>query len=64
MPSHTNEPLAIEANNIATAGLDPDQQAQFRGYLLTLIDNLERDEAEAALQGKRVPPTRGRTGDI
>lgn len=53
------EPLAVEVNSVAAAGLDEATQEAMRGALLTIIENLERDEAEAAARGVRMPPTRG-----
>lgn len=52
------EPLAIEANDLAVAGLDAEEQAILRRSLTTIIRNLERDEVEAADRGVRMPPTR------
>jgi hypothetical protein len=57
------EPLAIEANDAAVAGLSSTEQQELRRMLLTIIGNLERDEAEAASRGLRVPPTRA-SGEI
>lgn len=57
------EPLAVEANEVAVAGLDADAQALLRRSLLTMIANLEADEAAAAARGLRMPPTRG-AGDV
>lgn len=55
------EPLAIEANDIAVAGLTEDEQLILRKALAVMIRNLERDEAAAARRGIRVPPTKGRS---
>lgn len=55
------EPLAVEANELAVAGLDEEEQAVLRRALTTMIRNLERDEAEAAERGRRVPPTRAQS---
>ncbi|WP_407496647.1 MarR family winged helix-turn-helix transcriptional regulator [Pseudooceanicola sp. MF1-13] len=52
------EPLAIEANELAVDGLSEDEQHVLRKALTTMIRNLERDEADAARRGQRVPPTR------
>jgi DNA-binding MarR family transcriptional regulator len=52
------EPLAIEANDAAVAGLSSTELQELRRMLLIIIGNLERDEAEAASRGLRVPPTR------
>jgi DNA-binding MarR family transcriptional regulator len=53
------EPLAVEANDVALAGLSAEDEAVLRRMLLTIIANLEADEAAAAARGQRVPPTRG-----
>lgn len=58
------EPLAIEANEVAAEGLSATEREDFRRYLLILIRNLERDEAEASKKGLKVPPKRGWTGDV
>ena len=52
------EPLAVEANEKAVVGLDVGEQAALRRALLTMIRNLERDEADAAALGMKVPATR------
>ena len=52
------EPLAVDANEAAVAGLDQDDQAELRRMLLTIIENLKADEVAAARRGVRVPPTR------
>lgn len=52
------EPLAIEANEIAVAGLSQDEQQILRHALTQVIKNLEADEAEAAARGQKVPATR------
>lgn len=54
------EPLAIEANEIAVDGLGEDEQRILRKALAVMIRNLEKDEADAALRGMRVPPTKGK----
>lgn len=53
------EPLAIEVNEIASEGLSDKDIAKFRKYLITVIENLTKDEARELSEGKRVPPTRG-----
>jgi DNA-binding MarR family transcriptional regulator len=53
------EPLAVDANAVATRGLGEDELKTLRHALVTIIGNLERDEDEAAQRGLRVPPTRG-----
>ncbi|WP_417599127.1 MarR family winged helix-turn-helix transcriptional regulator [Pararhodobacter oceanensis] len=51
-------PLAIEANEVAVEGLSLQTQQVLRDALGVIIDNLARDEIEAAERGLRVPPTR------
>lgn len=53
------EPLAVEANDLAVAGLSDDEQQVLRKALSVMIANLERDEADAARRGVKIPPTRG-----
>ncbi|SDO06361.1 DNA-binding transcriptional regulator, MarR family [Lutimaribacter pacificus] len=53
------EPLAVEANEIAVAGLSAEEQRILRKALAVMIRNLENDEADAARRGVRVPPTKG-----
>ena len=55
------EPLAVEANDIAVQGLSTDELRILRRSLNVIIANLERDEAEAAARGIRIPPTRTAT---
>jgi len=52
------EPLAVEANDVAVAGLSAAEQETLRDALLRIIANLERDEEEAAARGLKMPPTR------
>lgn len=52
------EPLAIEANELAVEGLTADEQLVLRKALTVMITNLERDEADAARRGERIPSTR------
>jgi len=52
------EPLAIEVNTLAMAGLSDDEALMLRRGLYTLIQNLERDEVQSARKGRRVPATR------
>jgi DNA-binding MarR family transcriptional regulator len=52
------EPLALEANEIAVQGLSAAERDVLRRALLLIIDNLARDEAEAAAAGRTMPPTR------
>ena len=51
-------PLAEEVNAIAVAGLDERAIAAMREGLLSMIDNLARDEALAAGEDRRMPSTR------
>lgn len=53
------EPLAVEVNDVALVGLGEEERAVLRRGIFTVIQNLERDEAEAASRGLRVPATRG-----
>lgn len=53
------EPLALETNDIAVNGLSAEEQQILRRGLLTIIENLERDEVDAAEKGMKMPPTRG-----
>lgn len=52
------EPLAVEANDTAVAGLSAEEQRVLRRSLTVMIANLEQDETDAASRGLRVPPTR------
>lgn len=52
------EPLAVDVNDIAVRGLDEADQIVLRRALLTVIANLEADEAAAARRGERMPSTR------
>jgi len=58
------EPLAVEANEVAVEGLTEAERAVLRRALLTIIDNLDRDEAAAAERGVRMPPTRMPSVDV
>ena len=51
-------PLAEEVNRIAIAGLEDDEIGVMRKALLSMIDNLARDEANAAQDHRRIPSTR------
>jgi len=53
------EPLAVDANDSAMAGLDAAQQEALHRMLIHILSNLESDEAEAEARGQRIPPTRG-----
>lgn len=52
------EPLAVEANEVALTGIPENMREELRGYLITILDNLARDEAEATARGIKVPATR------
>lgn len=52
------EPLAIEANEVATRGLSKAEVEELRRMLNVLIENLSLDERQAAAEGRSVPPTR------
>lgn len=54
----TLEPLAVEVNDVALAGLSAVDREALREALLTILQNLDSDEAEARSKGRRVPPTR------
>jgi DNA-binding MarR family transcriptional regulator len=51
-------PLAEEVNAIAVRGVKPADIAVARHMLLTIIDNLARDETESASTQRRIPSTR------
>lgn len=53
------EPMAVEANAVALAGLGAEEQENLRRTLISILENLSRDEAEAEARGLRIPPTRG-----
>lgn len=53
------EPLALEANETAVAGLTAEERGTLRKALAAIIRNLGEDEADAARRGVRVPPTKG-----
>ena len=52
------EPLAVEANDLAVAGLSDDEQKVLRKALTLMIHNLEHDERAAAKRGQKMPATR------
>ncbi|SFF02624.1 DNA-binding transcriptional regulator, MarR family [Sulfitobacter brevis] len=52
------EPLAIETNDLALAGLSNEEVRVLRHALDVVIRNLEQDEVESASRGVRVPSTR------
>ncbi len=51
-------PLAEEVNQIAVAGMAPARIAAARDMLLTMIQNLARDEAAQLTGARRMPSTR------
>ena len=51
-------PLAEEVNAIAVSGLGEREVATMRKALLAMVDNLARDEAQAAGEDRRMPSTR------
>jgi DNA-binding MarR family transcriptional regulator len=57
------EPLALEVNDAAMAGLSKKAQEDLRHALAVMIRNLENDEQDAAARGVRVPPTKGNTAN-
>ncbi len=52
------EPLAVDVNDTAIGGLSEAEEQTLRHALLTIIDNLNADEENAAQRGIKVPPTR------
>ncbi|RMH48790.1 MAG: MarR family transcriptional regulator [Alphaproteobacteria bacterium] len=56
------EPLAIEANEVALAGLDAGQREALRAALLGILNNLQADEAAHGARGLRIPSTRSWSG--
>lgn len=54
----TLEPLALEVNSVALAGIAETDREKLRDLLFTIIGNLERDEEAALSQGRKMPPTR------
>ncbi|MBP5857443.1 MarR family transcriptional regulator [Marivibrio halodurans] len=57
------EPLAVDANEAALAGIPEEQREVLRTNLITILENLEKDEAEAEARGLKVPATRSNFGD-
>lgn len=51
-------PLAEEVNEVALAGVPPEDIAATRRTLLAMIENLARDEADASSTTRRMPSTR------
>ena len=54
------EPLAVEVNDVALAGVSDDERQALRSILTRIIANLEDDERRLGDRGRRVPPTRTR----
>jgi len=52
------EPMAVETNDIALAGLEDDGVKQLRRALSIMIRNLEQDEKQGADRGLKIPSTR------
>ncbi|HAI28864.1 MULTISPECIES: MarR family winged helix-turn-helix transcriptional regulator [Thalassospira] len=52
------EPLAVEVNEVALAGLSSSELDIIRKGMLLILDNLEEDERKAGEEGRKVPPTR------
>lgn len=52
------EPMAVDVNAVALAGLKAKDVNTLRLALLTVIDNLTQDEATKSDAGFRMPPTR------
>lgn len=57
------EPLALEANEVALRGVSAEDQQRLHAALLTVLENLSADEAEAEAAGLKVPPTRSFISD-
>lgn len=55
---NTLVPLAEKVNEVALAGISPEDVAITRRTLLRMIDNLAEDEARAAADERRMPSTR------
>ena len=51
-------PLAEEVNEIAVRNVAPDDIATTRKTLLTILENLAREEVESAAKDRRIPSTR------
>jgi MarR family transcriptional regulator, organic hydroperoxide resistance regulator len=51
-------PLAEEVNRVAVAGVPPEHIAATRDTLLTIIENLARDDAQSQDPERRIPSTR------
>jgi DNA-binding MarR family transcriptional regulator len=57
------EPLAVEANAAALAGITDEDHDWLRKTLIHILGNLEKDEADAEARGQRILPTRGKISD-
>jgi DNA-binding MarR family transcriptional regulator len=51
-------PLAEEVNRVAVSGVEADDLARAREILLSIIENLARDEEQSENPARRVPSTR------
>jgi DNA-binding MarR family transcriptional regulator len=51
-------PLAEEVNRVAVTGVSPEDLARSREILITIIENLARDETQSGNTARRVPSTR------
>ncbi|MEQ8710337.1 MAG: MarR family transcriptional regulator [Rhodospirillales bacterium] len=58
------QPLAEEVNDASVQGLSGDDIRQLRQALLIMAGNLDADEQRALEDGRGVPATRGRNGQI
>ena len=56
------EPMAVETNESAIAGLKDDEVTILRRALSKMIRNLEHDEKVGASRGLKIPSTRSRNG--
>lgn len=56
------EPMAVETNEFAIAGLKDDEVTILRRALSKMIRNLEHDEKVGASRGLKIPSTRSRNG--
>jgi DNA-binding MarR family transcriptional regulator len=52
------EPLAVEANEVALAGIPEERRDRLRDDLIAILANLEQDEIEAEARGLKMPATR------
>jgi DNA-binding MarR family transcriptional regulator len=56
------EPMAVETNELAIAGLADDEVTILRRALSRMISNLERDEKIGGSRGLKIPSTRSLNG--